>query len=177
MQSGFTKNRVSSTSNGNGGRTTRKLLKRSSSNVAKAAQKSARTSSSSIASPPFAADSRNKLDVYGVNWRVLRTDSNMLRDMAVSTLGSSVETVVDKPEQLLRAVLGSCDDERELKFICAMLDLNVQEIPNDRKALVDEIVNTMFTKESQRCASTEQQSTCVVAASPKKIDSNCDDYV
>ncbi len=171
MQSGFTKNRVSSTSNVNDGRTTRKLRKPSSSNVAKAAQKFARGA--------FAAylRSSSKLDVYNVNWRDLRTDSNMLRDLAVSTLGSSVKSIVDKPEQLLRAVLGGCDDERELKFICAMLDLNVQEIPNDRKALVDEIVNTMFTKESQRCASTEQQSTCVVAASPKKIDSKCDDYV
>ena len=159
MQSGLTKI--------NGGRTTQKLRKRSSSNVRGA------TSSSSIPSPPIAADSRNKLDVFGVNWRVLRTNSNMLRDIAVSNLGSSVESIIDQPELLLRAVLGGCDEERELKFICAML--NVQEIPNDKKSLVDEIVNTMFTNE-KRSASTEQQSTSV-ASLKKKIDSNCDDYM
>jgi len=161
MQSGLTKI--------NGGRTTQKLRKPSSSKVAKAAQKSARAA--------FAAYSRSssKLDVYGVNWRDLRTNKHMLRDLAVSTLGSSVDSIIDKPQLLLRAVLGGCDDERDLKFICAML--NVQEIPNDKKALVDEIVNSMFTNE-QRCASTEQLSTSVVAASPKKrIDSKCDNYM
>ncbi len=155
MKFGFTNNHAtSSITSDNSGRTTRKLRKRSSSHVAKTAQKTALASSSSVSasSPVAAAISHSKFDVFGVNWKVLRTDHSMLREVAVSTFGSSVDTIVDTPELLLRSMLAECE-KQELKYVCVMLD--VEEIPNDKEALVAEIVNSFFGKE-QRSNSTEQ---------------------
>lgn len=169
MKFGFTNNLdTSSITNDNGGRTTRKSRKRSSSNVAKTAQKSSHgaTSSSSIASPPVAAHSRSKLDVFGVNWKVLRTDRNMLREMAVSIFGSSVDSIVDNPELLLRSLLADCN-KQELKYVSVMLD--VEEIPNDKESLVVEIVNSFFMNE-QRFNSTEPDLSTVAEA-------KCGDYL
>lgn len=159
MKFGFTNNHAtSSITSGNSGRTTRKLRKRSSSHVAETAQKSALASSSSVSatSPVAAAISRSKFNVFGVNWKVLRTDHSMLREMAVSTFGSSVDTIVDT-HSLLRSMLAVCE-KQELKYVCVMLD--VEEIPNDKEALVAEIVNSFFGKE-QRSSTTEQGLTVV----------------
>lgn len=168
MKFGFTSDRAaSSTSTGNSSRSTRKLRKRSSLKVAEAAQNvSLTTDSVSTAPVPVPSESpSSKFDVYTVPWRHLRIDSDTLRNMAVSTCGSAVDSLVDEPELLLRSLLESCS-EPELMYVSAMLGM--EQIRNDKEALIVEIIKTMSTKKQRSFGSTQLQTGSIVSVSPKK---------
>ena len=170
MKFGFTSDRAaSSTSTGNSSRSTRKLRKRSSLKVAEAAQNvSLTTDSVSTAPAPVPVPSESpssKFDVYTVPWRHLRIDSDTLRNMAVSTCGSAVDSLVDEPELLLRSLLKSCS-EPELMYVSAMLGM--EQIRNDKEALIVEIIKTMSTKKQRSFGSMQLQTGSIVSVSPKK---------
>lgn len=96
----------------------------------------------------------------------------MLRDIASSALGSSVHSIADKPDLLLRSLFGVFELP-ELMFVAALL--NVETISSDKTSLIAEIINTIITRE-QRNVSTQAHapSAGIVTVSPKKkIDSNC----
>ena len=126
MKFGFTDNKART-----GGK---KHRKRSSSNAAKAPKRTAHRSTRSTISTSAASPSTNnpkssKLDVYAVNWKDLRTDSLMLRDIASCALGSSVHSIADKPDLLLRSLFGVFELP-ELMFVAALL--NVETISSDK---------------------------------------------
>lgn len=159
--------------------TKKKPRKRSSSIAAnapkRAAQRSARSTSSSSSAPSKNDSSTNnsttKLNVYGVNWKDLRTDSLMLRDIASCALGSSVHSIADKPDLLLRSLFSGFTLP-ELMFVAALL--NVETISGDKTSLIVEIINTIITKE-QRSVSTDVLAPSIVSVSPKKkVTSICD---
>ena len=172
MKFGFTSDRAaSSTSTGNSSRSTRKLRKRSSLKVAEAAQNVSLTTDSVSTAPapvpvPVPSESpSSKFDVYTVPWRHLRIDSDTLRNMAVSTCGSAVDSLVDEPELLLRSLLESCS-EPELMYVSAMLGM--EQIRNDKEALIVEIIKTMSTKKQRSFGSMQLQTGSIVSVSPKK---------
>lgn len=95
----------------------------------------------------------------------------MLRDIASSALGSSVNSIADKPDLLLRSLFSGFTSP-ELMFVAALL--NVETISGDKNSLIVEIINTIITKE-QRSVSTDVLAPSIVSVSPKKkVTAICD---
>ena len=175
MKFGFTNERAtSSTSSSTTSRSTRQLRKRSPVEGAEAAQsvsltKDPQSSASVVLKSPNSPT--GKFDVYNVSWKHLIIDSAILRDMAESAFGYAMDSDFDDPVSTLRSLFELCS-EHELLYVTATFGM--EAIRNDKEALIDEIIKTMFAKKQLSFGCTQLQSGSIVSLSPRVKVEKCE---